>query len=252
MRLARLVIGFLSAAVIAAVLSEPASSGAGIFWASTSPASGPIHFVQTNSAQCPSVLTCGVTLAGTVAGNFIPVLITTINFTAAPNITGVATDNTTTCSHAANTFSTVFASSQFLTSDIWYCPNNAAGGSITVTATADRTSPTFAVVLGEFSGVSTSSPDIGVGSTNTTTGSFTTFSAVTGGNLTQTNQLTVSVIRVLTVAATSWGPNQNPFASLVDDTYKLINSSGATTTDTYNFPAGNTGACMSIAVFSHP
>jgi hypothetical protein len=131
--------------------------------------------------------------------------------------------------------------------------NNPSSASVTFTfgfsSVTTNTVQATQAVIGEFSGVATTSADAGIGNTVLSTGS--SLSIATTGSVPQTNDLVVSSVRNSASNPTSFGGSQIDF---VNDPAKLatyqITTSG-TITHTYTY-GGSNQISATIAAFKHP
>jgi hypothetical protein len=212
-----------------------------------------IAFVQnTAGANCIGASTCVATLTGTTVHNFFAVGVYITLGSPGVTVSSITADNGTSCSLATGTQNTS-SSGGFFTTQIGYCQNNSASGTINVTAhltgtTSGGGGSIFTIGVGEFSGVSLSGADIGAGSTGIATVDPVTASVTT----TQTNQLVFSLAtRDGTFGFSSIGGNQIEFPSSSNIfTYQITDSIG---TVTHSFSTGDTShKIMSVAAFSHP
>lgn len=216
-------------------------------------------YVQSLSVACTGSTTCATTLTGTTAGNFLVVTLANVLFGATPvTVTSVTTNSTpSTCTHATGTANPYDnAGFDSLTTDIYYCPN-IAGGSITVTGHLSG-SPGVAAwnLVSEFSpGTSGAGADVGIGNTGVLiNGGATTISTATNGNLTQNNQLVISIATHDNSPGTvSAGGGQTVInADFPAVSYLIGGTSGSPVTQSYSWTTNNATFIMSIAAFSHP
>jgi hypothetical protein len=218
-------------------------------------------FVQDLSVACTGSSTCATTLTGTTAGNFLVVTLANVVLGSATpiTVTSVTTNSTpATCTHATGTAiaENGGGGGNSETTDIYYCPN-IAGGSITVTGHLSGSSTIAAWnVVSEFSpGTSGAGADVGIGNTGATLeGGASSVSVATNGNLTQNNQLIISVMTHDDSPGTvSAGGGQTVInGDFPSVSYLIGGTSGSPVTQSYSWTSNGATAPMSIAAFSHP
>jgi hypothetical protein len=207
-----------------------------------------IAFVQSvGDMVCGSASTCAQTITGTTTGHLFVVSVwaensSLITFTGVSNSGTACTRSPGTQANVAGDFSLVYET------EIWYCQNNPAGGSRTITATASGTATDILMCTAEFSGANTSGADSGLGSA-TANASTSSLSMTVSGNITQNNALIYSSYTVSTSAATGHGPNQT--LDGCGNSYQLTDTSGTAPTHTYTYGSSQTNI-GSIAAFYHP
>jgi hypothetical protein len=180
-----------------------------------------------------------LTLTGTTLGTFFTVELASIN--AGASSYTLSTNNGTSCTESPGTFILNGSAS----SDIWYCANNAASGSITFTTTAPGGGSNF-IAAQEWSGAI--GPGLGIG--NHVTGTTqTTLSVTTNGNLTQNNQLIVSIAGDNSSFPTGVGGSQTLIDSIAS--YQIGGTANNPITHTFNWASGNSFLTLSIAAFKH-
>jgi surface antigen len=202
-----------------------------------------------------AVSTLNVTLTTTNAGDLFVALLGGYNAGVAITGTTVSTNNGTACAHVAGTLANEGPTTSW--SDMWNCPNNAAGGSVTLTATYTvpaganpaNTTNYPSLTVGEFSGAKPSAPDMGLGGLATYPSSATIMNVATTGSV-GVGDLVVSRNEEGTGTFTSYGVGQTAFSNDAAASYQIVATAG-TITHTYNFSPSGTGA-LSIGAFAHP
>jgi hypothetical protein len=226
-----------------------------MIWGATCVAAGGpvITYVQDKNVAPGTALqtTISIALPGTVAGHLFVAAVGGYTGAFSVSATTVASSNGTACTHIPGTFVGGASTSSF--SDMWYCQNNAAAGSVTFTATFTSTSSNQAnypsLVVGEFAGANTAGAlAAGSGNTYSNTGGVASFSIATGASV-PANDLVVSSVTPGTAAPNSVGGSQTLFSSDTSASYQLAGT--GTVTHTYGFAAANT-IQASIAAFTHP
>jgi hypothetical protein len=186
-----------------------------------------------------------LTLTGTTAGNFFTVELASIGAGNTATAYTLTTNNGTSCTEVPNAFARTANGNA--SSDIWYCPNNAAAGSITFTTVPTGGSTIF-VCAQEWHGVASVSPEVGIGNKAISGTQVTTASVQTNVNLTQASQLIVSIAGDDTTFPTGVGAGQTLIDSLAS--YQIGGTSGSPITHTFNW-SGLNWVTLSIAVFKH-
>jgi hypothetical protein len=244
----------LSGLAIAVLAATPAPEGhANLVAAPTGGGGGGgIAFVQAvEPGNCTGASICVATLTGTTIHNFFVIGANLAGASPNATVSSITSDNGTTCSLATGTQLAISPGGANLMTQIGYCQNNAASGTINITLhmSATPSGGQLLMGVGEFSGVSLSSADIGAGST---AGPVTADPVSSSVTTTQTNQLVFSVAsRTDAFGFSSVGPNQIQFpSSSFIYSYQITDSIG-TVTHSFN-SGGSSNKIMSVAAFSHP
>lgn len=208
----------------------------------------PITIVQHNiaSSGTGAQTTWNVSLpSASAVGNLFTLELYWYKNAISQAVTSLITNNSTTCTAVSGT--SVDDGNERAV--IYYCANNAANVVVTFTVNWGGNVGYPAMLVQEWAGASTASPDVGIGQHGNGTG-VATISVTTNGNTGQANQLLVSMVGPSTSAATSVGGSQTALEGN-SASYQTASANGVPVQHTYNFAASQ-NMVAAIAAFKHP